>query len=42
MLHAQNSKQLQNSYCQLDLKYLQDLRTKRINAQARIKSLQKM
>ena len=82
MLHEQNSKQLRNSYRQLDiinetiqqtenklnslvkninfqpmkdsevkilneliqinLKYLQDLRTRRINAQARIKNLQKL
>lgn len=82
MLHQQNSKQLQNSYRQLDLinetirqtenklnslvkninfqpmkdsevkilneliqinlKYLQDLRTRRINTQARIKNLQKL
>ena len=82
MLHEQNSKQLRNSYRQLDiinetiqqtenklnslvkninfqpmkdsevkilneliqinLKYLQDLRTRRINTQARIKNLQKL
>lgn len=82
MLHEQSSKQLQNSYCQLDLihetirqtenklislvkninfqpmkdsevkilneliqinlRYLQDLRTRRIDTQARIENLQKM
>ena len=82
MLHQQNSKQLQNSYRQLDLinetirqtenklnslvkninfqpmkdsevkilneliqinlKYLQDLRTRRIDTQVRIKNLQKL
>lgn len=82
MLHEQNSKQLQNSYRQLDLinetiqqaenklkslvkninfqpmkdsevkilneliqinlRYLQDLRTRRINTQARIENLQKL
>ena len=82
MLHKQNSKQLRNSYRQLDiinetiqqtenklnslvkninfqpmkdsevkilneliqinLKYLQDLRTRRIDTQARIKNLQKL
>lgn len=82
MLHEQNSKQLQNSYRQLDLinetirqaenklnslvkninfqpmkdsevkilneliqinlKYLQDLRTRRIDTQARIENLQKL